>query len=61
MLSKYGGKLKCRREEYARNQDNSSPSRSRRASVVAEGKTLTPDLGGKSKTAEVANAIAELI
>ncbi len=29
--------------------------------VVAEGKTLTPDLGGKSKTAEVANAIAELI
>ena len=29
--------------------------------IVAEGKTLTPDLGGKSKTAEVANAIAELI
>ena len=29
--------------------------------VVAEGKTLTPDLGGKSKTAEVANAIAGLI
>ena len=29
--------------------------------VVAEGKTLTPDLGGKSKTTEVANAIAGLI
>jgi tartrate dehydrogenase/decarboxylase/D-malate dehydrogenase len=29
--------------------------------IVAEGKTLTPDLGGKSKTAEVANAIAGLI
>jgi len=29
--------------------------------IVAEGKTLTPDLGGKSKTTEVANAIAGLI